>query len=61
MNTLDVQIEPKRKEILKEEFEKPYFLEIKKILEKEKSAPKRRFSLFYKIIYFVIYLTKNYQ
>ena len=37
MNTLDVQIESSRKKILKEEFEKPYFLEIKKILEKEKN------------------------
>jgi len=37
INTLDVKIESSRKEILKEEFEKPYFLEIKKILEKEKN------------------------
>ncbi len=37
MNNLNVQIESSRKEILKEEFEKPYFLEIKKILEKEKN------------------------
>jgi uracil DNA glycosylase len=36
MNILDVKIETSRKEILKEEFKKPYFLEIKKILEKEK-------------------------
>jgi hypothetical protein len=31
-----IQIEPKRKEVLKDEFQQPYFSEIKACLAKEK-------------------------
>jgi uracil-DNA glycosylase len=34
---IDPQIESSRKEILRDEFQKPYFAEIKKFLQKEKS------------------------
>lgn len=39
-NTTDVQIEESRKNILKEEFQKPYFSQIKEFLKKEKSNGK---------------------
>jgi uracil DNA glycosylase len=34
---INPQIEDSRKEILRDEFQKPYFAEIKKILQKEKA------------------------
>lgn len=37
MDTSDIQIDPSRKKVLKEEFQKPYFLELKNFLKKEKA------------------------
>ncbi|MCK9466900.1 MAG: uracil-DNA glycosylase [Candidatus Absconditabacterales bacterium] len=40
MDTSDIQIDPSRKKVLKEEFQKPYFLELKNFLKKEKAEGK---------------------
>jgi uracil-DNA glycosylase len=37
INMIDPQIESSWKEVLRDEFQKPYFIEIKNFLQKEKS------------------------